>query len=313
MPPASTWRGCIPAICRSTSALAEQLRRLDAARHSLYADARRAGLRRRRGGAGMRTDRAGSRAKRGAHARLRPRLAHAGEREARDIRGERRDARHPSRDPRHRHHRRGADAVLRRRLPGRRRGAGKLAGAAHPARHARRHRRKGRRGADRAHGAHPRRPRARRTRIFATARSTTPIIAAGSVEARHERTLKPSRNGARPTRFARDRTPRSRSAMSRPATTRAAVCCAARATASPSAMPSAARQRKGFRGGVGRHDARAQRRRAAGRAAAKLASSAQIDFAALGMQIGEALRELGHLGDAAGDGDARHRMCGADI
>ena len=46
-----------------------------AARHSLHAHARRAGLRRRGGGAGMRTDRARSRAERGADPRLRPRLA----------------------------------------------------------------------------------------------------------------------------------------------------------------------------------------------------------------------------------------------
>ena len=61
-------------------------------------------------------------------------------REARDLRRDRRDARHPSGDPRHRNNRRGADAVLRRRLSGRRRGAGELADAAHRARHARRYR-----------------------------------------------------------------------------------------------------------------------------------------------------------------------------
>ena len=60
------------------SALAEQLRRLQAARHSLYADAGCAGLCRGGGGVGMRVDRARDRAKRGAHPHARPRLAHAG-------------------------------------------------------------------------------------------------------------------------------------------------------------------------------------------------------------------------------------------
>ena len=81
------------------SALAEQLRRLEAARHSLHAHARRAGL---CGGgrrAGVRADGAGSGAERGAHPRVRPRLAHAREREACDLCRDRRDARDSSRDP----------------------------------------------------------------------------------------------------------------------------------------------------------------------------------------------------------------------
>ena len=109
------------------SALAEQLRRLER-RGIPYTltpgvpafAAAAAALR-------VRTDRAGSRAERGADPHLRPRLAHAGKRETRDVRRERRDARHPSRDPCHRDDRGGADAVLRRRLSGRGRGAGELA------------------------------------------------------------------------------------------------------------------------------------------------------------------------------------------
>ena len=50
--------------------------------------------------------------------------------------------------------------------------------------------------ADRAHGAHPGRPRARRAKIFATARSMTPIIAAGFVEAPRERTKRLERRAA---------------------------------------------------------------------------------------------------------------------
>ena len=75
----------------------------------------------------MRAHRAGSRAERGADARVRPRLAHAGRREARHLCRERRDARHSSRHSCHRCDRQRADAVLRRRLSGRGRGAGELA------------------------------------------------------------------------------------------------------------------------------------------------------------------------------------------
>ena len=52
-------------------------------------------------------------------------------RTARDVCRDRRDARHPSRGPRDRCDREGADAILWRRLPGRRRGARKLARRTH--------------------------------------------------------------------------------------------------------------------------------------------------------------------------------------
>ena len=39
----------------------------------------------------------------------------------------------------------------------------------------------------------------------------------------------------------------------------------------------------------------------------------QVGLAAFGVQVEPALCQLGHLGDAAGDGDARHRMARADI
>ena len=95
--------------------------------------------------------------------------------------------------------------------------------------------------------------------------------------------------------------------MSRPATTRSAVCCAACATASPSAIAFGLRQRKNFRRGIGGDDTCAQSCGAAGRLRQRTEQRA-VDDAALGMKIGETLRKLGDLGDAAGDGDARHRM-----
>ena len=42
--------------------------------------------------------------------------------------------------------------------------------------------------------------------------------------------------------------------------------------------------------------------------ARKVCKQRKIDLPAPRMEIGEALRQLGHLGNAAGDGDARHRM-----
>ena len=102
-------------------------------------------------------------------------------------------------------------------------------------------------------------------------------------------------------------------AMSRPATTRAAVCLrrardrvaerdafalAPAQKPPPPCWPSTMR--------------RAEIGRAAGRFG-KFGQRREIDLAALGMQIEQALRELGHLGDAARDGDARHRMARADI
>ncbi len=68
---------------------------------------------------------------------------------------------------------------------------------------------------------------------------------------------------------------------------------------------------EGFRGGVGGEDARAKRGRAAG-LLGKLGEHGKIDRAAPRMKIEQALGELGHLADAAGDGDAGHGV-GAHI
>ena len=65
--------------------------------------------------------------------------------------------------------------------------------------------------------------------------------------------------------------------------------------------------REGFRRRVRRHDPLAQRGGTAGRLRERR-EHGEIDRAALGMQIEQALRELGHLADAAGDGHPRHRM-----
>ena len=121
---------------------------------------------------------AGSRAIAGADAHLGPRLGDAGARDARRLRRHRRDARDPSVDPCARQGRRGADAVLRRGLPGRvvfraswpdeRIVRGTLAD----------HRRAAGGGADGAHGADPGRRGAGRARISAKARSTIPTIGA---------------------------------------------------------------------------------------------------------------------------------------
>ena len=114
-----------------------------APRHPLHADARRAGLRRRRRGARARADRAGGGAERGADPHLRPRLApcRAGETLAAFAATGATLAIHLAVhaldaivD--------GADAALRRGLPGRGRGARELAGRAHAARHARHDRRR---------------------------------------------------------------------------------------------------------------------------------------------------------------------------
>ena len=75
MMPATTSRGCIPAICRSGARWASRSRRLDAPRHSLYGDAGRAVLCRSGRRARTRTDAARPGADRGADPHLRPRLA----------------------------------------------------------------------------------------------------------------------------------------------------------------------------------------------------------------------------------------------
>ena len=67
------------------------------------------------------------------------------------------------------------------------------------------------------------------------------------------------------------------------------------------------RQQKSFRGRVGRLDARAEIGRAAG-CLGKSGERRQIDFAAPGMQIGEALGEFSHLGDAARNRETDARL-----
>ncbi len=123
------------------SALAEQLRRLRTARHSLQFDAGRSGLRRSSGGNRVRIDRARDRAERRADPRPGARLAHARRREARRFRCHGSDACHPFGHPRHRRCRERAQAFLWRRLSGRGGGRGKPGERAHRARHTRRYRR----------------------------------------------------------------------------------------------------------------------------------------------------------------------------
>ena len=77
-------------------------------------------------------------------------------------------------------------------------------------------------------------------------------------------------------------------------------------------MPSRPRMIEASRGGVGGDDLLAERGRPPA-ARASAASVGEIDRAALGMQIEQTLCELADLGDAAGDGDARHRDGRADI
>ena len=206
--------------------------------------------------------------------------------------------------------RRGAHAVLRRRLPGGGRGAGELA-----------------RSSASCAARSPTSPRkSREARIERTA-----LILVGRAlaaedfrdsalydadyrrrfrgGARDERRSDLGRCKAalRPTRFCSRSNNTISTAMSRPAITSAAVCCAARATASPSAMPSACASAKASAAVFAPRMRSHSCGRTAGRRG-KVRQLGKIDLAALGMQIGQALRELGHLGDAAGDGDARHRM-----
>ena len=71
------------------------------------------------------------------------------------------------------------------------------------------------------------------------------------------------------------------------------------------------RESESFRRGVGADDAARELLRPAARPR-HLSQRAKLDASAGGMKIEHALRELGDLGDAAGDGDARHGM-GAQI
>ena len=82
------WRGCIPAICRSIRALAEQLRRLEPARHSLYADARCAGFRRAAAALGCELTVPEVAQSVVLTRVLRPRLAHAGDEKLATFRGD---------------------------------------------------------------------------------------------------------------------------------------------------------------------------------------------------------------------------------
>ena len=67
------------------------------------------------------------------------------------------------------------------------------------------------------------------------------------------------------------------------------------------------RQRKSFGSIVRGDDARTQLRGAA-RGLGETRQQRAVDLTAPGVKIGEALRELGHLAEAAGDGHPRHRM-----
>ena len=323
----------------------------EAARHSVHAHARRPGL---CGGgrrARARAHGAGGGAKRGADPHAGPRLAHAAERAPRRLRGQpARRSRSIWRSIAIEAHRGRADAVLRRRLPGRRGGAGELAAtsASCAARSA-----ISRRKSPPSRSSAPRwcwSDARLRPRIFATARSTTRTIAGVPREVHHDGDQMRSARGAtslprsdevgcsesgraaasrltpRPPSLARD-PPRGaqplrladqlavaieqhdvdRDALA--STTRAAIARAARATASPSAMPSACACAKASAAVLAARCARAAR--AAGRSASA-ASAARSTVAALGVKIEQALRELGHLGDAARDRDPRHRM-GAEI
>ena len=101
-------------------------------------------------------------------------------------------------------------------------------------------------------------------------------------------------------------------AMPLSATGPSAVARAAAATASPSATPAAVAWAKAsaavFDAVIFAHSALVPPA-----ASASAGERGEIDRAALGMQVEHALRELGHLGDAAGDGDPRAPDGGADI
>ncbi len=115
-------------------------------------------------------------------------------------------------------------------------------------------------------------------------------------------------NGARPTRFCSRSNTTISMAMSRPATTRAAVSCAARATAIAERDAFGSRACAKASAAV---LAATMRSRSAAEPPAASASSASVARSTaprLECRSVQALRELGHLGDAAGDGDARHRM-----
>ena len=287
------------------SALAEQLRRLDAARHSLHADAGRAGLRCRRRRARARADCARGGAKRGAHPHARPRLAHARGRDS--SRRSRRPARRwRSISPFH-----AIEAIVAELTPfyGADCPAAVVVRAswprgADPARHAGRHRRQGRRRADRAHRARCWSAGRSPQKVSATARCTTRIIGAGfAVEKPDDR----RRRRAWPTNWPSRSNTAISTATPLPATGPSAV---SRAVSRDLVAERDARRGgmgEGFRRGVRCGDARAQRGGAAG-GFRQSGQRRQIDGAALGMQVEHALRELRHLGDAAGDGHPRHRM-----
>ena len=70
---------------------------------------------------------------------------------------------------------------------------------------------------------------------------------------------------------------------------------------------------EGLRGGVGARAMRARSAALAPAASASPASAARSTAPRLECRSSRPCAELGHLGDAAGDGDARHRMARADI
>ena len=92
-----------------------------------------------------------------------------------------------------------------------------------------------------------------------------------------------------------------------PASTAAAVSQARAATASPREMPSRSGHVERLSRGVGAAD-RVGKLFGAAALPRHVGERGQIDAAARGVKIEQTLRELGHLGDTAGDGDARNGM-----
>ena len=207
--------------------------------------------------------------------------------------------------------RRGAHAVLRRRLPGRHRGAGLLARRAHRARHAGDIDGEGRGRADRAHRADPGRPRAGGGG-FSRKRALRSRTISGRFTGARRLMSWAGKSVLADQLRRRGRTPRSPARCRPGAAPRAAVRQALRGDMIAERDAFGARHAANASAAV-----LAARMRAASAslppASARVGEHGEVDRAALGMQVEQPLRELGHLGDAAGDGDARHRMRCGDI
>ena len=171
---------------------------------------------------------------------------------------------------------------------------------------------------DGAHRADPRRAGAGRRAISARARSTIPITAAAIAAASFARTARWRTNE----RLSRQSIVRNPVFASRPPSrSNTTISSSLGAPCSACAAVRQARVRDGARnvearalgdlegvlGGIGGADG-------LGRFASREArEKIEIDAAALGVQIEQALRQLGHLGHAAGDDDAARRDVCADI